>query len=199
LALTPGPYLHIGGDEAHSTPKDEYIRFIERVQGIVQALGKQMVGWEEIAQTKILPTTIAQHWHDETAHLAVRQGAKVILSPATRIYLDMKYDSETRLGLNWAGYIDLPTAYNWDPATQIPGVSEADILGVEAPLWSETLETSQDVDFLAIPRLPGVAEIGWSPQSGRDWEEYRLRLAAHGLRLDKMGVNFYRSPQVDWK
>jgi len=72
-------------------------------------------------------------------------------------------------------------------------------LGVEAPLWSETLQTIQDIEFMAFPRLPGVAEIGWSPAGNRGWDEYKIRLGAHGPRLTAMEVNFYRSPQVPWK
>ena len=46
-ALTPGPYFHVGGDESHVTKKEDYIPFIEQVQEIVQANGKQMIGWDE--------------------------------------------------------------------------------------------------------------------------------------------------------
>lgn len=197
-ALTPGPYVHIGGDEAHSTSAEDYLRFIERVQRIVQENGKQMVGWGEIARSELLPTSVVQHWHGDFAQMAVQQGAKVIMSPASKAYLDMKYDVSTPLGLNWAGYISVQDAYTWDPATQVDGVSEGDVLGVEAPLWSETLETMADVEYMTFPRLPGYAEIGWSPASGRSWDEYRLRLAAHGPRLAALGVNFYRSPSVPW-
>jgi hexosaminidase len=198
-ALTPGPYFHIGGDEASATEPGDYVRFVERVQDIVQAHGKRMVGWEEIAQADLSPTSIAQHWNSDLAQKAVQQGAKVVMSPASRAYLDMKYDESTPLGLTWAGYIDVQTAYTWDPAAQVAGVSESDVLGVEAPLWSETLETLADVEFMAFPRLPGYAEIGWSRADGRSWDKYRLRLGAHGPRLVTMGVNFYRSSEVPWQ
>jgi hexosaminidase len=81
----------------------------------------------------------------------------------------------------------------------LEGVGEDSILGVEAPLWSETLRTFEDVEFMAFPRLAGIAEIGWSTATGRHWSEYRERLATHGARLTALGVNFYRSPQVEWK
>jgi hexosaminidase len=81
----------------------------------------------------------------------------------------------------------------------VAGVGESDILGVEAPLWSETLRTIGDIEFMAFPRLVGIAEIAWSPAAGRAWDEYRQRLAAHGGRLQALGVNFYRAPQIDWR
>jgi len=198
-ALTPGPYFHVGGDETAATSPADYMRFIERVQAIVQAHGKRMVGWEEIAQTTLLPASIVQHWHSDMARRAVQQGAQVIMSPASRAYLDMKYDASTPLGLSWAGYVDVPDAYTWDPATQVDGVPESAVLGVEAPLWSETLQTIDDVEFMVFPRLPGYAEIGWSPATGRDWDEYKIRLGAHGPRWTAIGVNFYRSSQVPWQ
>lgn len=197
-ALTPGAYFHVGGDEAAATDTAGYVAFVERVQAIVGAHGKQMVGWEEIAQVDLDPAAIVQIWHGALAQQVLQQGVRVIMSPASRAYLDMKYDESTPLGLSWAGYVDVETAYTWDPATQVEGLSGEGLLGLEAPLWSETLETLADVEFMAFPRLLGYAEIGWSPATGRGWGEYRLRLAAHGPRLRAMGVNFYPSPQVPW-
>lgn len=198
-ALTPGPFIHIGGDEARSTDHAAYLRFVERVEPIVRAHGKQMMGWEEIAQGKIGAASVVQNWLNKHTAEGVAQGAKVVMSPASKSYLDMKYDATTKLGLVWAGLVDVPTAYNWDPATQVEGVTESDILGVEAPLWSETLTTLDDIEYMAFPRLLGFAEMGWTPQAQREWNGYVPRLAAHGPRLKAMGINFFASPQVAWQ
>ncbi|MBE3039876.1 MAG: beta-N-acetylhexosaminidase [Chloroflexi bacterium] len=199
-SLTPGPYIHIGGDEAAATQPADYKKFIERVQTIVQAHGKQMVGWEEISNVDLLPTSIDQYWtNPQQAVKAAQQGVKVLFSPASKTYLDMKYDPSTPLGQDWAGLIEVQDAYDWDPTTQTSGVPENDILGVEAPLWSETLRTIQDVEFMAFPRLIGIAEIGWSPLAGKSWKDFSTRLGAQAPRLDAMQVNFYRSKQVPWK
>ncbi|HAL55124.1 MAG TPA: beta-N-acetylhexosaminidase, partial [Bacteroidetes bacterium] len=195
--LTPGPFIHIGGDEAPGSQAD-YSRFVERVQTIVQRHGKQMIGWEEIAQARLHSSSIAQHWYSSLAQRAVQQGSKVIMSPASRAYLDMKYDNATPLGQVWAGVIDVEKAYTWDPASQVSGVTEASILGIEAPLWTETLQTISDIEYMTLPRLAGYAEIGWSPLAGRNWDEYKTRLGSHGPRLTAMGVNFYKSAQVPW-
>jgi hexosaminidase len=198
-ALTPGAYIHIGGDEVEELTDAQYRRFIERVQGIVQKYGKRMIGWGEIAPADLRPTFIVQHWKPDSSRVAVQKGAEVILSPATHVYLDMKYDSTTALGLSWAGYNDVRDAYAWEPATLLDGVPEDAVLGVEAPLWSETLETIEEVEYMAFPRLAGVAEIGWSPAAERQWEEYRLRLGAQARRWSALGVNFHRSPLVPWQ
>ena len=199
-ALTPGRFVHIGGDEAHSTDPDEYRAFIARVERIVRAHGKRMLGWEEIARARLRRSTVVQHWQNAAlARRAVEQGANLVMSPASKAYLDMKYTADSPLGLSWAGTTTVRDAYEWDPARQVPEVTEGDILGVEAPLWTETTERRADVDYLAFPRLLGHAEIAWSPADGRTWADYRRRLAAHGARLEALGVGFHHSPEVAWR
>jgi len=198
-ALTPAPYFHIGGDEVEKLTHEQYRRFVERVQGIVQSHGKLAIGWGEIAPANLVPSTVVQHWRADSVQVHAARGGKVILSPAKRVYLDMKYDSATVLGLRWAGLIEVRDAYAWEPATYIPGVPESAVLGVEAPLWSETLVKQADFEFMAFPRLAAVAEIGWSPAAARGWDGFSARLGAHGPRLAALGVNFYRSPQVPWR
>ena len=79
------------------------------------------------------------------------------------------------------------------------GVSESAILGVEAPLWSETVASMAEVESMAFPRLAAIAEIGWTPQPQRSWEDFRLRLGAIGPRWQAMGIHFQRSLQIPWR
>ncbi|HJP85095.1 MAG TPA: beta-N-acetylhexosaminidase [Gemmatimonadaceae bacterium] len=197
-AMTPGPYFHVGGDEVATLTNAQYVKFVERVQAIVNKYGKKMVGWEEITKARLLPTTIAQQWKSDSATAAVAQGAKLIMSPANKIYLDMKYTPATELGLNWAAYVTVRDAYDWDPAMYLKGVTEQSIVGVEAPIWSETLRNIGAVFYLALPRMPAVAEIGWTPQAGRSWESFRSRLVTHEPRWHYLGWNYFRSPQLPW-
>lgn len=205
-AMTPGPYLHVGGDEAKSTTPEDYVTYVGRVAQIVAQQGKTMAGWADVGAARIPAGSMAQYWQPasgsasaaDTARAAVRQGAKLVMSPANHAYLDMKYTTQTPLGKTWAGLVEVRDSYEWDPGTLLDGVTEADLLGVEAPLWSETIATNDDIDYMAFPRLPAIAEIGWSPQGKRAWDDFRVRLAAQGPRWDVEGVNFYRSPQVPW-
>lgn len=199
-ALTPGPYIHVGGDESHVTKKEDYVPFIEKVQEIVLANGKKMIGWDETTLSALHPTTVAQYWaRSENALRGVNKGVKLIMSPSAKAYIDMKYDAKTVLGLNWAGFIEVDTGYKWDPATLVKGISKENIIGIECPLWSETVSTISQVEFLLFPRLPGYAEIGWTDASERNWEEYRVRLGEQGERFRMMGINYYASPKVQWK
>lgn len=198
-ALTPGPYIHVGGDESHVTKKEDYIPFIERVQEIVNSNGKQMVGWDETTQSALKPSSVAQYWaRAENAKRGVSKGVKLLMSPAAKTYLDMKYDVKTVLGLDWAGYIEVDTGYNWNPATLVPGITRENILGIECPLWSETVTNISEIEFLVFPRLPGYAEIGWS-DSARSWDEYKTRLGNQSERFKFMGINYYKSAKVPWK
>jgi hexosaminidase len=201
-ALTPGPYLHIGGDEASSTTAADYATFINRAQQIVAAHGKTVVGWHDVVNATPLPSTVAQYWGTTTRNSAVataaQHGTRIVMSPANRTYLDMKYNSRTVLGQKWAGFIDVKTAYGWDPGAYLAGVPAASVLGVEAPLWTETIRTTADIEFMAFPRLPAIAELGWSPVSTHDWTAFKQRLGAQGPRWHVMGVNYYHSTQVSW-
>jgi len=197
--ITPGPYIHIGGDESHSTKIEDYIPFINKIQDLVIAHGKQVIGWDEIVSAAIKPTTTVQYWgRPKNALKGVSKKAKIILSPSDRTYLDMKYDSITKLGLKWAGYVDLDKAYNWNPSTLIPGISKEDILGIESPLWTETVTNMKELEFMVFPRIIGHAEIGWTPDSLRVWDDYKMRLKKHAKRLKIMKVNFYPSTLIDW-
>jgi hexosaminidase len=201
-ALTPGPYLHIGGDEAQATTAEDYRTFIQRVLPLVAKYGKRVVGWHEMAGVELPETAIAQYWRieatDEGTARAAANGSKVIMSPADRTYLDMKYTPDSKHGLDWAGVIDVERSYDWDPADRLPGVAEEALLGVEAPLWSETLRSLTDVQTMTYPRLPAVAEIGWSPRATHDWESFRRRLAAFAPRWRNQGIAFHPSPEIPW-
>jgi hexosaminidase len=199
-ALSPGPYFHIGGDESHVTEKEDYIYFVERVQDIVSKYNKTSMGWDEVATAKLLPGNVAQFWaKEENAILAKNQGNKVLLSPAKKAYLDMQYDSLSRIGLHWAAYIELDSAYLWDPSTYVKGLAKEDILGVEAPLWSETVTNREDINYLAFPRLAALAEVAWTTKEKRSWEGFASRIPIQGDRWTIQGVDFYKSPKVTWE
>jgi hexosaminidase len=195
VAVTPGDYIHLGGDEVEGMDREDYELFMWNACELVLRNGKRPVVWEEAGVAKLPAGTLVQHWSDAApARAAVEQGLPLLMSPAPHTYLDQKYDESTELGLSWAGAVDVRDAYEWDPAAVI---EQAQVVGVEAALWSETTETRDDVDYMVFPRLPAVAEVGWSGPG--DWEDFRARLSAHGPLLTSLGVNFHRSPQVDWK
>ncbi|MEN8115584.1 MAG: beta-N-acetylhexosaminidase [Bacteroidota bacterium] len=198
-AITPGPYIHIGGDESRVTAMEDYIPFINRVQQIVVKHGKTVIGWDAIAHATPVKDAVVQFYSiEENAVMGIEKGAKVIMSPAKKAYLDMQYNSTSQYGLHWAGYIETDTGYDWDPASVAEGIKREHIVGIEAPLWSETVSNIDEAEYLVFPRLPGYAEIGWTAVDARNWDDYKIRLAKHGKRFEDMGIDYYKSPKVQW-
>ena len=199
-AITPGPYFHAGGDESHVTKKKDFIHFVSKVDKIVKKYGKKMIGWDEIVHADIDTSAIAQFWaNEENAKLAVEKGLKVILSPGKKAYLDMQYDTLSKYGLHWAGYIPVDTGYVWTPERYVQGINKENILGIEAPLWSETVSNMDEVEYLVFPRMIGYSELSWSTEENRSWDNYKVRLGNQAPYLDKMNVKYYPSELIEWK
>jgi len=212
-AITPGEYFHIGGDESYVTKPKDYLEFISKTSQIVNKYGKKVIGWDDISVADITPNTILQLWnitqknklgtyHDgglKNVLNGIKKGGGVLVSPASKMYLDIKYDSQTKLGLNWPGYINLKTAYDWKIEEEFPQIPKSKIIGIEAPLWSETISTSDDIDYLTFPRLPAYSEIGWTNPSKRKWKDFISRIASHLFLWEERNINYYPSPLVDWK
>ena len=154
--ITPGPYIHVGGDETHSTPHADFQAFVKQVIPIVRDLDKQAIGWNEFADA------------------GLSEG-------------------------------DIDHYYNWNPLTVVrppsadmPLVEESDIIGMEGPMWSETIRRGTQNEFMMFPRAMSHAEIGWTPQAQRDYDSFAKRMEPMGARLLAKGSNFYDTPKVQW-
>lgn len=206
--MTPGPFIHIGGDESLGTPQADFDHFVARATEIVFEEGKIPVAWHEVgAAVDIAEGTVGQYWGKatpegthaaEAAHFVERGGA-LIMSTADRTYLDMKYTADFPLGLTWAAIIDVRTAYEWEP-TAVLDVPDEAILGVEAPLWSETTATIGEVEQLVFPRAAAQAEVAWSPREApeRTWESFRERLGTLAPLWKAGGVDFHPADDIPW-
>lgn len=191
--ISPSKYIHIGGDEAEKTKKEDYDYFIGRVSKIVEKYGKTPIGWDPVdTSTQGSKNLILQNWSNKSTE-GKKKGMKTIISVAQKAYLDMKYNASTPYGLTWAGYIPIDVAYKWDPTDYAP---KELILGVEAPLWTEKITYSKAMDYMIYPRLLGYSEIGWTPKESRDWNEYKNRLISHGERMNNRGINYYRDKGI---
>ena len=201
-AMTPGEYVHIGGDEVLTMEREEYATLVGQASAAVRAAGKKVVGWQEIAATPLEPGTVVQYWDTrvdpEPFVAAARAGASILMSPAPKVYLDMKYDESTELGLDWAGHVEVRDSYEWEPTTLVDGLPPEAVVGVEAAVWTETIRDLDGLMTMLLPRLAAVAEVAWTPPERRDWDEFRTRLAPHGAFWDRLGVRWYASPQIEW-
>lgn len=252
-AATPGPYLHIGGDEAAGLSPDAYRRFVDAARGFVLAAGKRPVAWQEAACTGVGPSDVVQHWlafgeaveslllsggaplgtlehlelpdgvdllvellpviaealRNGRADLAaaVERGARVLLSPASHLYLDRPYaESPTepdqqawrdRLGLSVYPRMTVEETFAWDPTGTLDLPDEA-FAGVEAAVWCETIETVDELEFMLLPRLAGVAERAWSAPPVSAWDQFRPRLGAQSTIWAARGWRYFTSSLVAW-
>ncbi|MGG5173344.1 family 20 glycosylhydrolase [Pseudarthrobacter sp. J1738] len=196
--ITPGPYLHIGGDEAHVTSKEDYLSMVTDFAAL-GAESKTVIGWNEYAQAQLPEGSVIQFWHGDQTEV-LRQintnGAKLIMSPGAGSYLDQKYVSEDPIGLEWAAMGDWYAYYGWEPV--LDGVAESSVLGIEAPLWSETVRGADQANWLIYPRAIAIAELAWSAESQRNAQDFAARLGGLGQRLVNLDVTFHPSPSISW-
>lgn len=193
--LTPGPYLHVGGDEASSTSPTDYDYFMNRVIGLVHDVGKSTMGWNlsyaAAGASSLTSTDLIQYYNTPdgtTAAAAINNGTGVVVSYYPYTYLDYPYS---------AG--DFDKYYNWDVEATVPDVPAASIKGVEAPLWTETLRSDAEAEYQVWPRAAATAEIGWSPKAYLNEADFANRLALLGDRWTLQDTNFYPSPLAKWQ
>ena len=205
-ALTPGRYISIGGDEAASTTPADYTKIVDAAQKDVRSHGKTMWGWHQTAGADPKKGSVAAYWGTAgsdadiaLAQEAARKGERLVMAPADHAYLDMKYSPTTPLGQDWAGLVSVPASYDWDPATLVPGVPASSVAGVLAPVWTETITNISGAQYMAFPRLAGVAQLGWSPERTHALEPYLVQLAAQAPRWRAAGTTFYAAPEVAWR
>jgi hexosaminidase len=194
--------VHIGGDEPPTMPGQEYADLVRAAAAHVAATGRDVVAWQEAASAG-LPRGSVLQWWDERAPVddvvaAVHAGARLLLSPASAVYLDMRYSAAFPLGLDWAGTTELRDSHDWDVLAVVPGVGEDEIVGIEACLFSETLRTQGDLTTMLLPRLAAVAEAAWVGAGQRDWDDFASRMPARGRSWTARGLAWHRSPGVDW-
>jgi hexosaminidase len=157
----------------------------------------------------MVTATMAKAEHD--VDLAAKKGAAVLLSPTSHLYLDRPYaepsaDPEQealrgRLGMPFYPAKSIEQSYDWDPEAALAAAVTADVpavAGVEAAVWCETVTCGQDLEFLLLPRLSGVAEHAWSPRGALSWDGYRRRLASLAPAWTRRGWTWFRSSSVDW-
>ena len=193
-SVFPSEYLHVGGDEAgkaawHTCPKCQgrmkeegytdveqlQSYFMRRVGGIVEKLGRKMIGWDEVMQGGILPdNTAVMVWRDENlAKEALEKGYPIVLSPGKWCYLDAYQDNPFTQPEAIGGYLPLQKVYAYNPTVGLNNVEK--VMGIQGNLWTEYISREEQIETMLYPRALAIAEIGWTPQKERVWEDFRIR------------------------
>jgi len=209
-ALFPGKYLHIGGDEVDKANwqhcnlcqariQSEHLKneselqswFVRRVEKIVNAHGKILVGWSEIREGGLAPSATLMDWIGGGAESAA-SGHDVVMTPTEFCYFD-HYQSTNQSGEPKAigGYLPLRQVYQFDPVPDnLAPQFQAHVLGGQANLWTEYVPNFRQVEYLMFPRLGALSEDDWSLKSARNWDDFQPRAALNEKRLAAMGVNY---------
>jgi len=216
MALFPSPYIHIGGDECpkerwkvckfcQKRIKDNHLKnefelqsyFVKRIEKFVNSRGRKIIGWDEILEGGLAPNATVMSWRNiEEGIKAAKQGHDVVMSPLSHVYFDFiqgKRELEP-LAIGW-GYNSLPRVYNYDPTPAVLSDKEKEhIIGVEAAIWTEHMDTHRKVEYMLYPRLMALAEIAWTPLEKKDSVSFfEERLPKHLAVLDKTD-KIYRVP-----
>lgn len=200
MATFPSEFVHIGGDEAPKTRwkacphcqkriQDEGLKneaelqswFNRRVERMLAAKGRRLIGWDEILEGGLSPTAAVMSWRGTAGGVAAAQaGHDVVMSPTSHCYFDYNY-----------GAINSARVFSFDPVAGLTSEAAGRVLGLQANFWSHIDREPELVDAQLFPRLLALAERGWSPAGGRDWPDYRSRAQAHLLQLRRLGIHYH--------
>jgi len=216
-ALFPAPWIHYGGDEVHfannqwidmpevqalmkehglNDLKDVEHYFNRRMAGEIQRLGKKTVAWDEVVDAGIDPDDSIIIWwrhdHPEQLTKALDNGYEVVLSPRRPLYFDFVQDDAHKIGRRWDGFNDLEQVYEYpEIPPDIADEQRRRILGIQASLWTETIQTKARADFMIFPRLTAIAEAAWTDSANKDYERYQKRLRTMLDRYDVLDISFF--------
>lgn len=202
-AMTPGPYLHIGGDESHVTPHEKYNQMITEFAGQVLDLDKKVIGWNEYSSAALPAGAVVQYWagnRQTVANRVLANDSKVILSPAEKTYIPQKQDASQTAGGTWAcgGPCTLQNHYDWDPGNYLPGVGDDRVLGVETVQWGEWIRGMDQTETYQYPRALATAEVAWSPQANRKYADFSKRAGVLGGRMALEGLAHFKTTGINW-
>jgi len=225
--IFPFDYIHIGGDEVnHNAWKDDpqikelmereklhnlhevQVYFTRQLEKIFAARGKKIFGWNEVLDDRLDRGTGIMAWTGAgPGYAAASKGFPVVMVPGQHCYFDMGYPGAQGEPPShwWAGPVDIPRVYAFDPLTEdakLPEAARPKILGVHSALWCEFVKPwkgdvldlptySSHADYKTWPRLSALAEVGWTPQAKRNLSDFEKRLGPdHLRRLAYLGINF---------
>lgn len=214
IELFPSKYIHIGGDEATKTNwekcphcqkrmKTENLKnveelqsyFVKRMEKFINSKGKSLIGWDEILEGGLAPEATVMSWRGVKGGIeAAKQGHDVIMTPGSHCYFDHYQGPQNEEPLAWGGYTPLSKVYEFDPIVE--ELTEAEtkhILGGQANLWSEQIQTESHSEYMIFPRLAALSEALWSPKESRNWEDFSSRITTMFDRYELLGINYAKS------
>jgi hexosaminidase len=217
-AIFPGEYIHVGGDEVHTDNwkachkcrarmQEEHLTdvaqlqgyFMRRVEKIVESHGKRLIGWDEILDCGLPAKAAAMCWRktgwQDRGVAATRAGHPVVMTPSSSCYLNFPQGNQSMepsdIPMGKHAALRLKECYEFEPVPE--GVNSTLVLGGQGNLWTEWVTNPRHVFYMTWPRAMALAEVFWSPRSGRSWESFAQRLEPQFARFDARQVKYSRS------
>jgi len=205
--LFPNPYIHVGGDECYkgfwtkdpgcqalmkkrnmTKPVELQSYFMKRVETILKAKGKKMIGWDEILEGGLAPEATVMSWRGIKGGIeAAKMGHDVVMTPTTFAYLDYQQGDNTVEPEMYAN-LRLSKCYSYEPVPE--GVDAKYILGGQGNLWTEQIVTLRHAEYMTWPRGWALAEDFWSPEGSKNWAGFIARVENQFQRSEIEGVNY---------
>ena len=211
IALFPSKYIHIGGDECPKTRwktcphcqalikekglKDEHelqSYFVQRIEKFVNSKGRKIIGWDEILEGGLAPNAAVMSWRGtEGGIAAAKQNHFVVMTPGDYCYFD-HYQSEAKTEpLAIGGFTSVEKVYSFDPMPKELSAEESKyILGAQANVWSEYIDTPEKVEYMIFPRMIALSEVLWGTSNPDDFDGFKSRLLEQFKTLDAKGINY---------
>ena len=211
LELFPSEYIHIGGDEANIEHwkkseemqtlkkelglKDEaelHSWFIKQMDSFLTSHGRRLVGWDEILQGGLAPGAVVMSWRGQQGGItAANAGHDVVMAPTSHTYFDYYQGPSEKEPKAIGGNLPLEMVYEFEPIPKdIAPEKAGHVLGVQGQLWGEFISTAEHRYYMAYPRAAALAEVAWSPEASRDYQNFLARLKCHLKRFDIAGINY---------
>jgi hexosaminidase len=212
MAIFPGRYIHIGGDEADKAKWKTNARIQERIKELgvsdehglqswfirqmdtfLTAHKRRLVGWDEILEGGLAENAVVMSWRGTKGGIdAARAGHDVVMAPTSNTYLDYAQSTDTsKEPLGQSAVLPIEKVYAYEPLPdELEPQFTKHVLGAQAQLWTEYMATPKDVEYMAYPRLSALAEVVWTPKERKDYAGFTTRLVAHAERLRALDVNF---------
>ncbi|MDD7913092.1 beta-N-acetylhexosaminidase [Polaribacter ponticola] len=211
VALFPGKYIHIGGDEAPKTNwnkckhcqkliKKEGLKnehelqsyFITRMEKYINIKGKQIIGWDEILEGGLAPNATVMSWRGTKGAIeAAKEKHNVILTPQSHCYFDHYQSTNENEPIAIGGFLPLEKVYSFNPIPKELTKEEAKyVLGAQGNVWTEYMQTPEKVEYMAFPRMIALSEVVWSKSDTKNYNEFVKRLEFFNKKLDVINVNY---------
>lgn len=218
IEIFPSEYVHIGGDEAPRTRwekcpkcqariKSENLKAdkkhtaedrlqsycMSRIEKFLNSKGRRIIGWDEILEGDVAPNATVMSWRGMNGGLeAAKLGHDVIMTPNTYVYFDYYQTADTKdepdaIG----GCVPLEKVYSLEPVpTSLNENEKKHIIGVQANLWTEYIATTQQIEYMVLPRMAALAEVQWTLPEKKDYRNFTKRLPQLLAFYDREGLNY---------